>query len=309
MRVDGGAQMYCWGDNRAGEFGNGTQTSSSSPALVTTAQSFKALTAGFLFTCGLTDDGSAFCWGRNGEGALGDNTRTSRLTPIAVKGGLHFQSLYALYGHGTCGIATTGATYCWGSNGTGRLGDGTTLDHLTPEPVTGGHAFTQIMGGNGHTCGLTTEGAVFCWGDNSSGQLGDGTETSRLVPTLVGGNIAFQSLGFGSPDFFSCGVAIDGAAYCWGDDAAFELGIGFTADGAVATCSGVDFSVNCEPLPQRVFGTHHFVQISLNLYDACALTLDEGAYCWGDNSVGQNGDGFSGNLEPNPALVAPLSSP
>ncbi len=298
-------QMYCWGDNSDGQFGNGTRIGSSSPILVATTQSFKTLFAGFQSTCGLTDDGSAFCWGRNGEGGLGDSTRTTQLTPTAVSGSLHFSTLTILHRHGACGISLNGVTYCWGTNDTGHLGDGTTIEHLTPQPISGAYAFTQIMGGVGHACGLTSAGSAYCWGDNSSGQIGDGTVTTRLVPTLVSGGITFESLATGVGDFYSCGIAVGGTGYCWGDDESGELGIGFVADGELPTCNGYV----CNTTPRRVFGPHHFVQLSLNLYSACGVTANEGAYCWGDDSQGQDGDGFLGNINLNPALVATLEFP
>jgi len=42
-------------------------------------------------------------------------------------------------GYHTCGIANTTTTlntaYCWGANGSGQLGNGTTVDQLTPVAV------------------------------------------------------------------------------------------------------------------------------------------------------------------------------
>ena len=38
----------------------------------------------------------------------------------------------------TCGVTTDNRAYCWGVNGNGRLGDGTTGDRRTPVAVVGG---------------------------------------------------------------------------------------------------------------------------------------------------------------------------
>jgi len=101
-----------------------------------------------------------------------------------VTGGLHFTRIAAGAFH-VCGITTSGATYCWGSNSSGQVGDGTTTDHSAPEAVSGAYAFTAIGAGFAHSCGLTGSGSTYCWGDNSSGQIGDGTFTQRLSPTSV----------------------------------------------------------------------------------------------------------------------------
>jgi hypothetical protein len=72
-------------------------------------------------------------------GYLGDGTTTDRLVPTPVAGGLTFAVVDAgtgrpFFGH-TCGVTTTGAAYCWGWNGSGELGDGTTTQRLVPTAV------------------------------------------------------------------------------------------------------------------------------------------------------------------------------
>src|SRR5439155_24488068 len=81
--------------------------------------------------------GAAYCWGFNSGGQLGDGTTTDRFSPTPVAGGVTFAALSAgnngAGGH-TCGVTTSGAAYCWGHNGNGQLGDGTTTDRLVPTP-------------------------------------------------------------------------------------------------------------------------------------------------------------------------------
>ena len=73
--------------------------------------------------CGVTAAGAAYCWGSNSNGQIGDNGSTSkRTTPALVSGGLTWKSLSAGGAH-TCGLTTTGAAYCWGSNSDGQLGN------------------------------------------------------------------------------------------------------------------------------------------------------------------------------------------
>ena len=301
-------ELYCWGDNRGGEYGDGTRTSHNIPTLVTTSEQFTSIAAGSDLTCGLTSNGTAYCWGTNRRGAVGDGTTTDRLTPTAVAGGLQFASIVMMADEGVCALTLDGHAYCWGSNSTGRLGDGSTNDHYTPQPVSGGLTFTQLLGGADHACGLTAGGQAYCWGDNSAGQLGDGTVMPRLVPTAVSGNISFQSLGAGLAAYFSCGIAVDGHAYCWGDDYTSELGLGPSAKDSLPTCSSGGFQVRCSLSPHRVFGSRSFTQLSMNLFSACGQTATEGAYCWGDDSYGENGDGFSQLINEYLALVMAPSS-
>ena len=84
--------------------------------------------------------------------------------------------------HG-CAVIAGGEVRCWGQNGSGQLGDGTTT---TPSPqalvavkVVGGANLTGIIGlsaGYDFTCGRSAT-AIWCWGDGYSGQLGDEAQT------------------------------------------------------------------------------------------------------------------------------------
>ncbi len=101
-----------------------------------------------------------------------------------MAGGLRFAQVSAWYAH-ACGVTTGGAAYCWGYNGYGRLGDGTTDAHLQPAAVSGNLTFVAVSSGFAHTCGVTTARSLYCWGWNDRGQLGDGTTGQRLLPTRV----------------------------------------------------------------------------------------------------------------------------
>ena len=105
-------------------------------------------------------------------------TATAALVFEQLSGGFDF----------TCGITADHHAYCWGYNGQGQLGDGTTNEHLTPVPVTGNLQFRQISAGTSNACAVTTGNQVYCWGNNEIGQLGDGTTTQRHVPVRVRGS-------------------------------------------------------------------------------------------------------------------------
>src|SRR5437016_14524115 len=66
---------------------------------------------------------------------------------------LSFQQVSAGFSH-NCGLTLDGRAYCWGQNEAGQLGDGTTLQRLTPVAVAGGLRFRQVSAGARHTCAL-----------------------------------------------------------------------------------------------------------------------------------------------------------
>jgi len=167
---------YCWGRNRVGPVGDGTTEQRSTPTAIAGNLTFSLIAAGSSQTCGFATSGTTYCWG------LGLTDYAT--TPVALFDNLDFRVLVAGYLH-MCGVDTSGVTYCLGSNGAGRLGNGTAVSSDIPVAVSGNLTFTALAGGRSHTCGRTTSGALYCWGGNSRGQLGNGTTESSLVPVPV----------------------------------------------------------------------------------------------------------------------------
>lgn len=126
--VTHGAGAHCWGAGTIGQLGDGTGSSSLLPTPVSNGP-FARVSAGGTHSCGVTSAGSmAYCWGNNFDGQVGDATNTSAHAPVPVVGGRAFPAgvSAAVRGSHSCGISL-GRAYCWGSNVTGQLGDGTTV--------------------------------------------------------------------------------------------------------------------------------------------------------------------------------------
>jgi len=85
---------------------------------------------------------------------------------VAVLRGLIFSTVSAGSGR-TCGVTTSDAAYCWGSNPNGQLGNGTTTSSSLPVAVSGGLSFSTVSAGDQQTCGMTTRGTAYCWGNGS----------------------------------------------------------------------------------------------------------------------------------------------
>ena len=174
----------CWGENAAGQLGDGTTTDRREPVLVGSGLSFTSIATGSAHACGVTAPGDVYCWGRNAAGQLGDGTTTDRSAPVRVQSTAHFVSVTAGAVH-TCAVTGGGEAYCWGQNTYGQLGNGGTVDALQPKSVAGGHAFASVHAFGAHTCAATVSGEAFCWGYNLEGQLGDGTRVHRTRPVYV----------------------------------------------------------------------------------------------------------------------------
>ena len=143
--------LVCWGSNRYGQLGTATNVLDSCgdispwpcapyPGHVgfPTADAddpIVAVAAGEAHTCALTTTGSAYCWGGNDYGQLGTGAEGDRAIPTRVAAdGIAFRALSTGAYH-TCGLATNGDAYCWGSNRYSQLGDGTTTDRWQPVRV------------------------------------------------------------------------------------------------------------------------------------------------------------------------------
>jgi len=183
---------YCWGENSQGQIGTGTKDNGPHPLPVLVSGNLKwtQLDAGFgSHVCGITVGGAAYCWGENSYGALGDGTTTQRLAPARVSGGITFAHVTAggFTGH-SCGLNRAGKAYCWGDNEVGAVGDGTSIDRLSPVAVAGDHTFSSLDSGLRHTCGRASTGIVYCWGSGRTGQIGSAVSgASFREPTPVVG--------------------------------------------------------------------------------------------------------------------------
>jgi len=159
--LDDGAAS-CWGDNQAGQLGNGTTSISATPVNVSATAPFVAITAGASSTCALTKFGEAYCWGANDHGQLGDGTRQSRSRPVRSALGNRFQRM-SISSH-ACGVTLNDQLLCWGDNRTGALGAEVFLRSLSPVSPSRIGRVKGIATGAGHTCAIDIGDAIYCWG-------------------------------------------------------------------------------------------------------------------------------------------------
>jgi len=278
--VDGAAK--CWGANDSGQLGENSTNDSSSPTQVAGLTSgVTGIAVGASHTCATTSAGAALCWGTNQSGRLG-TTGGDSSSPVQVTGLSSGVSAVSVGSGHTCAIAGGGAAKCWGDNQYGQLGDGTTTSRDTPVPVTGlDSGVVAISAGYDHTCGITSGGAAKCWGSNQYGQLGDGTTTNSNTPVAVTG-LDSGVIAISAGEWYTCAITSGGAAKCWGSNQYGQLGDGTTTNSsAPVQVAGLGSSTAVIAASVSYLVRGH----------TCAVTSSGAVKCWGDNHLGQLGDG------------------
>lgn len=291
---------YCWGDGYAAGLGKAFETSTvPTPQKVATSITFAGLVGGAGEMCGLTSTGTLYCWGddQNAQYGYAPDTVAS-FTPKLAAAGLSF-SWVSPGGFHVCGIVFSGATFCWGENGSGNIGNGDLSRFLTPPVrVATSLTFTKVFAGYQHTCALTAAGKAYCWGLGVNGELGDGLNTSSATPVAVGGGLTFKKLAVGFS--YSCGIATDGT-YCWGRNRFGTLGV----DTGICTNQGAQNALCPSAVPLKVSTSQTFVDITAKERVTCAVTSSAAAYCWGNNAFGELGTGTTSvNPVPTPQPVS-----
>ncbi|MEU1086707.1 Ig-like domain repeat protein [Streptomyces sp. NPDC005892] len=281
-------EVLAWGQNDAGQLGDGTFTNSTVPVEVSLPAGTRvtAIDSGDDFVLALTSAGDVLAWGYNEWGQLGNGTTgTDSNVPVEVDlpAGATVTEISAGAGHALA-LTSAGEVLSWGDNDLGQLGDGTTTSRDEPAAVDlpAGTART-IAAGDDHSLALSSTGSTLAWGYNGDGQLGDGTTTTRTRPveTHVPDGVTVTSLAAGS-GFQSFALTTTDEVLAWGDNSYGQLGDGTTTRRTVP----VEVSL---PTGTRVTsidsGDDHTV----------ALTSTGDVLAWGYNRYGQVGDGTTTN--------------
>lgn len=273
---------YAWGANTYGQLGDGTTVDSAVPVAVSAPAGvrFTRISAGGSHSLALGDDGNAYAWGRNAAGQLGDGLGADSAIPVlvALPAGVTFTDIDAGDDF-SLALGDDGATYAWGINAEGQLGNGAFTSSALPVLVSAptGVGFTDISAGASHSLARGDDGNTYAWGANFDGALGNGTIGSSAIPVLVSApaGVTFISVAAARDRGFAVGD--DGNAYAWGSNFFGALGDGTDTNSTVPVAVSVPAGVT-------------FVSLSADV-PAFALGDDGNTYAWGSNSFGTLGDG------------------
>lgn len=188
-------------------------------------------------------------------------------------------------------------------NGKVFIGDGDVGANAQLEIAGRAAANRGVQVGDDTNCGGTDEGTIrynsgnleYCdgagnWGALPSGSGGGGS--SGTCEHLSGYSKISMS------EFHACAVHLNGKVSCWGENfSQGNLGPSVSASG--------DY-----PTPQQI-SPYYFKDViditALNSYSSCALKKDGTVWCWGENSIGELGNGTNTDNPIPGAVKAPVS--
>ena len=206
LKSDG--SVWAWGNNGAGQLGDGTGTTRPAPVAVAMLGIAVAIRAVDQVSFAVANNGmgtSLYSWG-GGILMAGRVVSQGSVAPVVVADLQFFTNVpfdtYAV-ASGAGASSNTFLLYIeagngndvkgFGANADGELGDGTATDAniVTQTTVTGLLDVRSIDASHASTARFAIarkgDGTVWTWGYNGDGQLGDGTTINRLVPVQVQG--------------------------------------------------------------------------------------------------------------------------
>ena len=278
--------MACWGANGAGQLGigdgTGTPSDHHTPIATPNIANVSEIAAGTAHVCAILYDNNVYCWGSNSAGQLGDSSMSSRSLsqPTPTQYVVAFTSDPAIQitaGNSfTCGLAASGAIYCWGDNAFGQLGTGSfALAGSTTSVPTLAISNVESIAANSSgsfACARTTGRVVYCWGQNNNGEVGNGSTSDCATPTAVVGTSSVNTFGLGVSHVVT--LSDDGTEHGWGRNDLGQLGAGDATP--------------YESLPRRGSTLRNVTSVVGGGKHTCTISgTAKSVSCWGQNTYGQ----------------------
>ena len=228
-----------------------------------------------------------------------------------------------------CVLDANGAVTCWGEDSAGQVSDWGKWRYRSQR-------FAQVSAGSFLTCGILTNGSVSCWGypEKDDGSHAESTNedwdtwTARAASERTGytgwvntppSSVKFKPGSLSVANYHACAIQTSGELSCWGKagsdrlvipedndqtitdwtmvEAGFAHACGIRQGGSVVCFGRTSYNRSDGPS-----GPGPFIDVTLALYNGCALAEDGSVKCWGGHSS-YNSNPYYPNQDPDSRTI------
>lgn len=283
--IDSLGELYCFGLNAKKQLGTYNTTPSVAPIKINGFTNVKKVAVGKDYTCFINSANQLYCLGSNSSLKTGLDGSDSTIIGTPTLSPYFTKVLDVSTGEETtCAIDEIGAARsvkCWGLIEK-RWERDPQLVTNTPHDIIkislGAQPSLDIsIRPESHACGTTESGDVYCWGANSRYQRGSLGTPTYLIANKVPLSVKAVKVQVGV--LKTCALGEDGKLYCWG------AGIPSATDPYQLIDTATPTLVS--KFNERI------IDFQLTPRITCAVLESSKMACWGSNSAGEAGNGYS----------------
>ncbi|XP_037609794.1 probable E3 ubiquitin-protein ligase HERC1 isoform X5 [Sebastes umbrosus] len=246
-------------------------------------------------TLAITVEGEVFSWGDGEYGKLGHGNSATQKYPKIIQGPLFGKVVVCVsagYRH-SAAVTNDGELYTWGEGDFGRLGHSDSQSRNVPTLVKDISGVGQVACGSSHTVAVAQDGrTVWSFGGGDNGKLGHGDTNRVYRPKVIEALHGFIIRKVCAGSQSSLALTSAGQVFAWG----------------CGSCLGCGSSETTSLRPRFIedLSITKIIDISCGDSHCLALTHENEVYAWGNNTMGQCGQGHTSTPITKPKKVLGL---
>ncbi|XP_038590221.1 probable E3 ubiquitin-protein ligase HERC1 isoform X8 [Micropterus salmoides] len=246
-------------------------------------------------TLAITVEGEVFSWGDGEYGKLGHGNSATQKYPKIIQGPLFGKVIVCVsagYRH-SAAVTNDGELYTWGEGDFGRLGHSDSQSRNVPTLVKDISGVGQVACGSSHTIAVAQDGrTVWSFGGGDNGKLGHGDTNRVYRPKVIEALHGFVIRKVCAGSQSSLALTSAGQVFAWG----------------CGSCLGCGSSETTSLRPRFIedLSITKIIDISCGDSHCLALSHENEVYAWGNNTMGQCGQGHTSTPITKPKKVLGL---